>query len=108
MLLDIWDFDVIHSIQGDLLDIELLLASYYSTHLLLITEFIDFEDDLNVIFHAVVVKFDFDKGCWLLIDSNQDTPLPLDDKKNVDEIVHKASVVRVLEWVMTQSSTNPF
>lgn len=70
MLLDIWDLDIIHSIQGDELDIELLLASYHSTALMLVSEFLDFDDNLNPVAHAVVVTFNMTEACWKLIDSN--------------------------------------
>lgn len=100
MILDVWDLDTIHSIQGDELDIELLLATYHSTMLMLVTEFIDFDDNMAPVSHAVAVKFDMTKGCWLLVDSNQEAPLALNEKNNVNELVQKASVIRVLEWVM--------
>lgn len=80
MLLDIWDIDIIDTIQADELDIELLLASYNSNILMLVMEFLDLEEGLIPVAHAAVVRFDINKGRWILLDFNQEEPLSLDTK----------------------------
>ena len=57
--------------------------------------------------HAVTVKFNTPKGYWVLLDSNQEGKMRLSNKQVVDNLIDTAYSVRVIEWCMVQSSTNP-
>lgn len=75
--------------------------------LLLVIEFIDYEDYCTPKTHAVCTKFNFKLGDWTLLDSNEDSPIRLRDASDVDWIMKSAFSTMIFEWDCNQISSNP-